>query len=47
MNANCDVSCPTLKTQTIAQANKCVKSMNVIEDIDSCESNRPATTRIN
>ncbi|PMD53694.1 uncharacterized protein K444DRAFT_646623 [Hyaloscypha bicolor E] len=36
MNANCDVSCPSLKTQTIAQANKCLKSMNVKEDVDSC-----------
>ena len=37
MNANCDVSCPTLKTQTIAQANKCLKSMNVKEEVDGCE----------
>jgi hypothetical protein len=37
MNASCDVSCPTLKTQTIAQANKCLKSMNVKEDVDSCD----------
>ncbi|KAH8784583.1 hypothetical protein BGZ57DRAFT_940379 [Hyaloscypha finlandica] len=36
MEANCDVSCPTLKSQTIAQANKCFKSMNVKEDIDGC-----------
>ncbi|KAE9366079.1 hypothetical protein N431DRAFT_472643 [Stipitochalara longipes BDJ] len=47
MNANCDVSCPTLKTQTIAQANKCVKSMNVKEDIDgwltSLPGNMPVT----
>ncbi|KAH8781501.1 hypothetical protein F5882DRAFT_451302 [Hyaloscypha sp. PMI_1271] len=34
MEANCDVSCPTLKSQTIAPANKCFKSMNVKEDID-------------
>jgi hypothetical protein len=37
MNANCDVSCPTLKTQTIAQANKCLKSMNIKEEVDGCE----------
>ena len=37
MEANCDVSCPTLKSQTIAQANKCFKSMNVKEDIDGCD----------
>jgi hypothetical protein len=28
--------CPTLKTQTIVQANKYVKSQNAKEDVDSC-----------
>ncbi len=37
MDANCNVNCPTLKTQTIAQGNKCVKSMTVTEEIDGCE----------
>ncbi|KAL2181150.1 uncharacterized protein P884DRAFT_281448 [Thermothelomyces heterothallicus CBS 202.75] len=34
MDANCDVSCPTLKTQTISQANQCSVPRVVNEQID-------------
>lgn len=37
MDANCNINCPQLKTQTIAQANKCVKNSVVKEDIDTCK----------
>ncbi|KAE8446199.1 hypothetical protein EG329_012424 [Mollisiaceae sp. DMI_Dod_QoI] len=35
MDSNCNINCPQLKTQTIAEANKCVKKAVVKEDIDS------------
>lgn len=34
MDANCNVNCPTLKTQTIATGNQCTKAMTVKEDVD-------------
>ncbi len=37
MDANCNVNCPTLKTQTIAQGNQCSKSVSVGENIDGCK----------
>ncbi len=41
MDSNCNVNCPALKTQSIAQGNKCVKSMTVKEEVDGCESGPP------
>ncbi|CZR70113.1 uncharacterized protein PAC_20014 [Phialocephala subalpina] len=35
MDANCNINCPQLKTQTIAQGNKCVKSQYIEEEIDA------------
>ncbi|KAF2178698.1 hypothetical protein K469DRAFT_717902 [Zopfia rhizophila CBS 207.26] len=34
MDANCNINCPQLKTQSIAQGNKCAQQMKVNEDID-------------
>jgi hypothetical protein len=34
MDANCNVNCPQLKTQSIATGNKCVQRQNVGEDVD-------------
>ncbi len=36
MDANCNVACPTLKSQTIAQGNQCKKSAVVVEDTEGC-----------
>ena len=33
-SSNCNVNCPTLKTQTIAEANKCTQQQAVKEPID-------------
>ena len=33
MGANCNINCPQLKTQTIAQGNKCVKSQYIKEEL--------------
>lgn len=37
MDTNCNINCPTLKTQTIVQANTCVKNPYVKEEIDGCK----------
>ena len=37
MDSNCNINCPQLKTQTIAQGNQCNKGMTVKETIDGCE----------
>jgi hypothetical protein len=34
MDANCNVACPTLKTQSIAVGNKCTQTQKVKEDLD-------------
>ncbi|KAF2197471.1 hypothetical protein GQ43DRAFT_435115 [Delitschia confertaspora ATCC 74209] len=34
MDADCNINCPQLKTQSIAQGNKCAQSMKLKEDID-------------
>ncbi len=43
MDANCNVNCPQLKTQTIAQGNKCVKAATTKEDLDGCKWSLPYT----
>jgi hypothetical protein len=35
MDTNCNINCPPLKTQSIAQGNKCAQKQKVQEDIDS------------
>ena len=37
MDANCNVNCPQLKTQSIAVGNKCTKESQVREKIDGCK----------
>lgn len=37
MDNNCNINCPALKTQSIAEGNKCSLKSVVSEDIDSCE----------
>ncbi|KAH8896741.1 hypothetical protein GQ53DRAFT_713546 [Thozetella sp. PMI_491] len=37
MDNNCNINCPAIKTQTIAQANKCSRTPQVKEDIDGCK----------
>jgi hypothetical protein len=39
MNAGCGVNCPTLKTQSMAQANKCQQKKRLTEDYDGCKFN--------
>jgi hypothetical protein len=34
MDANCNIGCPQLKTQTIEQGNKCMQERKVKEEID-------------
>jgi hypothetical protein len=34
MDNNCNINCPTLKSQTIAQGNQCVQKQKVDEKID-------------
>ncbi|KAF2655777.1 hypothetical protein K491DRAFT_598203 [Lophiostoma macrostomum CBS 122681] len=34
MDSNCNINCPTLKTQTIPTGNKCAQQQKVVEDID-------------
>jgi len=34
MDANCNVNCPPLKTQSIATGNKCAQTQKVKEDVD-------------
>ncbi|KAL5376102.1 hypothetical protein DPSP01_010694 [Paraphaeosphaeria sporulosa] len=41
MDTNCNINCPQLKTQSIAQANKCVQSQKVKEDVDGWLSELP------
>ncbi|KAF2822494.1 hypothetical protein CC86DRAFT_357397 [Ophiobolus disseminans] len=41
MDANCNVNCPQLKTQSIAAGNKCAQSQKVKEDIDSWMTELP------
>lgn len=36
MDANCNVACSQIKSQSIAQGNKCSKAVTVKEDLDSC-----------
>ncbi|OCL11758.1 hypothetical protein AOQ84DRAFT_361240 [Glonium stellatum] len=53
MDSQCNINCPTLKTQSIAQANACTKTPAVKEDIDGLNNslgltelpgNMPVTT---
>lgn len=37
MDSPCYVNCPTLKTQAIAEMNKCAVPNTVDEDYDGCE----------
>jgi hypothetical protein len=37
MDADCNVACPTLKSQGIPTGNGCTQQMKVKEDIDGCE----------
>ena len=37
MDTNCNINCPALKTQSIAQANKCSRVSAVTENIDGCK----------
>ena len=41
MDASCNVNCPMLKTQSIAQGNKCAQSQKVNEDVDGWLSELP------
>jgi len=36
MDSNCNINCPQLKTQSIAQGNQCTKAVSVKENIDGC-----------
>jgi len=38
MNAGCGVSCPTLKTQSMAKANNCQQKKRLTENYDGCKS---------
>jgi hypothetical protein len=40
MDANCNVGCTTLKSQSIANGNKCTIQPKVKEDLDGCEFSR-------
>ena len=46
MDAHCYVSCPTLKTQSIAQQNKCTVPVMVNEKLDGCTSTSLSTSLI-
>jgi len=37
MDANCNVNCPTLKSQSLQEGNKCAVQPMVNEDIDGCK----------
>ena len=37
MDGNCNVNCPTLKSQNLAAGNKCLKNVGVKEDVDGCK----------
>jgi len=39
MDTNCNINCPALKTQSIADGNKCTVKTTVPENIDDCKLN--------
>ncbi|CAK7199334.1 hypothetical protein SEUCBS139899_002012 [Sporothrix eucalyptigena] len=47
MDANCNVNCPTLKTQSIATGNQCTKKMTVKEDVDGWLEALPGGMQVN
>lgn len=46
MDANCDVFCPQLRTQSIAQANQCRQQQKVRENIDGWLDSLPGNMEI-
>jgi len=46
MDANCNVNCPQLKTQSIAEGNKCVQQQQAAENIDGWLSELPGSMAV-